>query len=89
MKEAIKMYKAMMAIFNAHEDEEVYDVDMFVYDIELLFKMSDPQDIDEDFKLSFQASLIMLVRDDLLLRYYGCDGLAILHAELMNIIDKR
>ena len=85
MKEAIKMYKAMMAIFSAHEDEEVYDVDMFVHDIELrLFTMSDPQDIEEDDFLNFHLALVLLVRDDLLLRYYGYNGLAILHAELMN-----
>lgn len=86
---ALKMYKIMMNIFNENCDiedtEDIYDVDMFMHDItHALFTEEDTQDIDEDEYLEFQVALILLVRDDSLLSYYGRNGLVILHADLMN-----
>ena len=39
---------------------------------------------DRDDFLVFQEALILLVRDDLLLDYFGLSGLCIIHAELMD-----
>ena len=90
--EALQMYKTMMNIFNENCDpententEDIYDVDMFMHDItHTLFTEEDVQDIDEDDYLEFQEALILLVRDDSLLFYYGLSGLSIIHADLMN-----
>lgn len=79
--DALEMYKTMMNVFNANE-EDIYDVDMFMHDI--THTLFTERDIDEDEHLEFQAALILLVRDDTLLFYYGCNGLVILHADLMN-----
>jgi hypothetical protein len=80
------MYNRMVSIFVQNiASENVYDVDMFRLDIlRELFTVTDPQDIDEDDYLIFQEALILLVRDDMLLNYFGLSGLCILHAELMN-----
>jgi len=84
-KEAAEMYQVMSKVFNAHGNEGLYDVDMFVFDVtHELFAETDPQDIDEDDYLTFQEALILLVRDDLLADYFGTDGLTVLHTELMN-----
>ena len=85
MKKEYQVYQTMMEIFTEHSNDELYDVDMFCHDIkEELFTETDPQDIDEDDYLIFQAALILLIRDDLLLDYFGLSGLCILHAELMD-----
>lgn len=85
-KEAIKVYKRIMNVFNEHSDYTLYDVDMFTHDISHeLFTKTDPLDIDEDDYLIFQEALMLLVRDDLIADYYGTEGLAILHAELMDV----
>lgn len=86
MKEVYRMYNRMMETFIEHANEsDFYDVDMFRKDIcDNLFVCTDPQDIDEDEFLTFQEALILLVRDDTLLDWFGLPGLSILHAELMH-----
>lgn len=76
----------MMKIFNDNIiPDDFYDVDMFREDIcDNLFVCTDPQDIDEDEFLTFQEALILLVRDSVLLNYFGLAGLSMLHAELMH-----
>ncbi len=82
--EAKGMYTNIVGIFDMN-CAEFYDVDMFRHDIrEALFIEEDPQDIEEDDFLIFQECLILLVRDDILLDHFGLNGLAILHADLMN-----
>lgn len=90
MDKKVEMYKQMMKIFNKNSaDDELYDVDMFTIDItKALFVETDPQNIDEDEYLAFQEALILLVRDDLLLDWFGLTGLCIIHAELMNDGEK-
>lgn len=86
-----RLYNHMMGIFvqrtmNGELNGEFYDVEMFRKDIlDVLFVCTDPQDIpDEDYYLVFQEALILLVRDDLLLHWFGIPGLCILHADLMH-----
>lgn len=63
----------------------VYDVDMFRYDIQqALFTETDPQDIDEDDFLIYQQVLVMLVRNELVWKYYGIQGTTILLLDLLN-----
>ena len=85
MPEEYGMYNRMMEIFTSHtNDDEFYDVDMFRKDLlDNLFIETDPQDIDEDDYLIFQSALILMVRDDLLLNWFGLPGLCVLHADLM------
>lgn len=89
--EAKGMYTNLVGMFDNNTttlyngNMPFYDVDMFRHDVqELLFTETDPQDIDEDDFLTFQECLILLVRDDTLLDHFGLDGLAVLHADLMN-----
>lgn len=64
---------------------DAYDVDMYIYDvIHHIFNETDPQDIEEDDYLIFQAALILLVRDDVMLYHFGLEGLAIIVAELLD-----
>ncbi|MBP5594502.1 MAG: hypothetical protein J6Y02_03905 [Pseudobutyrivibrio sp.] len=79
------LYLCMLKVFTDHCENSLYDVDMFTHDVcKTLFTETDPQDIDEDGFMYFQEALILLVRDDLLLNYYGLSGLSVIHAELMN-----
>lgn len=81
------LYNFMLGIFVEHtiNENDFYDVDMFRKDIlDNLFVATDPQDIEEDDFLIFQEALILLVRDDLLLHWFGLSGLCVLHADLMN-----
>lgn len=84
--EEFGMYEQMMKIFTVHTvDGDFYDVDMFDRDITReLFVETDPQNIDEDDYFIFQQAIILLVRDDMLLNWFGLDGLCILHTELMD-----
>lgn len=87
MPEEYGMYNRMMGIFVENTmNGEFYDVDMFRKDLlDNLFIETDPQDIpDEDYFLIFQEAIILLVRDDLLLQWFGLSGLCILHADLMH-----
>ena len=80
----LNMYLVMHKVFYEHT-AEFYDVDMFSHDIcEALFTVTDPQDVDEDDFMYYQEALVLLLRDDLLLNYFGLGGLSVLHAELMN-----
>lgn len=82
-----RMYERMISLIVDHivYNNKSYDVEMFRKDIlDNLFVCTDPQDIDEDDYLVFQAALILLVRDDLLLQWFGLSGLCILHADLMH-----
>jgi len=85
-KKEFEMYNCMREVFTANTvNGEFYDVDMFDRDItRKLFVETDPQNIDEDDYLFFQEALILLVRDDLLLSWFGLDGLCILYTELMD-----
>ena len=85
-KENVRMYNRMVEVFVEHTFEnDYYDVDMFRKDIcDNLFVCTDPQDIDEDEFLIFQEALILLVRDDTLLDWFGLSGLCIIHAEMMD-----
>ena len=83
--ESLRMYLEIRRVFDEHATEELYDVDMFSHDVcEALFTATDPQDVDEDDFIYYQEALVLLLRDDLMLNYYGLDGLSIIHAELMN-----
>lgn len=86
IRTSLEMYKTVMKIFNENCDpentEDIYDVDMFMHDI--IHTLFTERNIDEDEYLEFQGALILLVRDDTLLLYYRCDGLVILHTDLMN-----
>lgn len=86
MTEEYIMCNRMMEVFTEHTSNgEEYDVDMFRMDIcDSLFVETDPQDIDEDEFVVFQEALILLVRDDQLLNWFGLAGLCILHADLMH-----
>ena len=78
------MYTSMLNVFTYHVHDMLYDVDMFTKDVwNHCFPATDPQDIDEDDYVIYQAALIMLIRDDLLLQHFGFEGLAVVHAELM------
>lgn len=81
-----RMYHSMINCFYMKDNPfDFYDVDMFRQDIcDSLFTETDPQDIDEDDYIPFQMALIMLIRDVNVAGYYGIDGLAVLHAELMH-----
>lgn len=85
-----RMYNQIMKIFLDQISSDIccdscYDVDMFRRDIcHYLFDATDSQDIDEDGYLTFQEALILLVRDDTLLHWFGISGLCILHADLMD-----
>ena len=85
-EENIRMYNRMMKVFHDNViPDDIYDVDMFCQDIcDNLFVCTDPQDTDEDEFLTFQEALILLVRDDTLLNWFGLLGLSMLHAELMH-----
>ena len=82
--QVFNMYTHMLNIFTYHMNDTFYDVDMFTKDVwNECFTATDPQDIEEDDYVMYQAALIMLVRDDLLLQHFGFNGLAVIHAELM------
>ena len=85
-EENIKMYNRMMKVFHDNViSDDIYDVDMFCKDIcDNLFVCPDQQYANEDEFLTFQEALILLVRDDTLLNWFGLLGLNILHAELMH-----
>lgn len=86
MEKPYGMYNRMMEVFVEHAyEDDIYDVDMFCYDLcKNMFLETDPQDIDEDDYLVFQEALILLVRDDMLLDWFGLTGLCILLPEMMD-----
>lgn len=86
MKETYGMYNRMVEVFVEHTYEnDYYDVDMYCHDLcENMFQETDPQDIEEDDYLMFQQALILLVRDDMLLDWFGLTGLCEIHTEMMD-----
>ena len=85
-KENIRLYNEMRQVFidNA-EPDDIYDVDMFCSDLcKNLFLETDLQDIEEDDYVTFQEALILLVRDDMLLDWFGLSGLCIIQAEMSS-----
>ena len=84
-KENIAMYNRMVEVFveNAYKDD-IYDVDMYCSDLcKNMFLETDPQDIEEDDYLTFQEALILLIRDDMLLDWFGLSGLIIIQTEML------
>lgn len=85
-KESIRLYNKMRQVFidNAKQDD-IYDVDMFCYDLcKNLFLETDPQGIEEDDYVTFQEALILLVRDDMILDFFGLSGLCIIYIEMSS-----
>ena len=85
-KENIAMYNRMVEVFveNTYENY-TYDVDMYCSDLcKNMFLETDPQDIEEDDYLTFQEALILLVRDDMLLDWFGLSGLCVIHTEMID-----
>ena len=84
-KENIRMYNKMRQIFidNA-EPGDIYDVDMYCNDLcKSLFQETDPQSIETDDYLVFQQALVLLIRDDMLLDWFGLSGLVIIQTEML------
>lgn len=86
MKEVYEMYNRMMKTFVEHTyEDDYYDVDMFCYDLcKNLFKETDPQHIETDDYLVFQQALVLLIRDDIVLHYFGLTGLCIIYADMLD-----
>ena len=86
MEKPYEMYNRMMEVFVEHTSEnDLYDVDMFCYDLcKNLFVCTDPQDIDTDSYLVFQQALVLLIRDDMMLHYFGLAGLSIIYADMLD-----
>lgn len=85
-KENIELYNKMRQVFldNA-EPGDIYDVDMYCSDLcKNMFLETDPQDIEEDDYLTFQEALILLIRDDMLLDWFGLLGLSVIHADMLD-----
>lgn len=86
MKETYGIYHRMLEVFVEHTHENgYYDVDMFCRDLcKNMFQVTDPQDIGEYDYFTFQQALVLLVRDDMLLDWFGLLGLCVIHAEMMD-----
>ena len=85
-KENIAMYNHMVEVFVEHAyEDDIYDVDMYCSDLcKNMFLETDQQDIEEDGYLTFQEALILLVRDDMLLDWFGLSGLIIIQTEMLH-----
>lgn len=86
MKEVYRVYNIMMETFVEHTYEnDCYDVDMFCNDLcKNLFVCTDPQDIETDYYLVFQQALVLLIRDDMMLQYFGLAGLSVIYADMLD-----
>ena len=84
------MYGRMMETFVEHTNEnDFYDIDMFCDDLcKNLFVCTDPQDINTDDYLVFQQALLLLVRDDMMLHYFGLAGLSVIYADMLDYGEK-
>lgn len=80
------MYNRMMETFVEHTNEnDFYDVDMFCDDLcKNLFQETNPQDIKTDDYLVFQQALLLLVRDDMMLHYFGLVGLCVIYGDMLD-----
>lgn len=84
-KENIELYNKMRQVFldNA-KPGDIYDVDMYCSDLcKNIFVCTNPRDISEDDYLVFQEALILLVRDDVLLDWFGLSGFVIIQTEML------
>lgn len=90
MKEVYRMYSIMMETFVEHTNEnDYYDVDMFCNDLcKNLFVCTDLQDIETNEYLVFQQALVLLVRDDMMLHYFGLAGLGVIYADMLDYGEK-
>ena len=86
MKEVYRVYNRMMETFLEHTYENYYyDVDMFCNDLRKnLFVCTDQQDIDTGYYLVFQQALVLLIRDDMMLHYFGLAGLSVIYADMLD-----
>ena len=85
-KENIELYNKMRQVFldNA-KPGDIYDVDMYCSDLcKNIFVCTNPLDISEDDYLVFQEALILLVRDDMLLDWFGLLGLSVINADMLD-----
>ena len=80
------MYNRMMKVFHDNViPDGIYDVDMFCNDLcKNLFVCTDPQDIETDDYLVFQQALVLLIRDDTMLYYFGLAGLSVIYADMLD-----
>lgn len=85
-KENIECYNKMRQIFLDNvKPGDIYDVDMYCHDLcKNLFVCTDPQDIDTDYYLVFQQALVLLIRDDMMLHYFGLAGLSVVYADMLD-----
>lgn len=85
-KENIRLYNEMRQVFIDNTKlDDIYDVDMFCSDLcKNLFLETDPQDIEEDDYITFQEALILLVRDDMLLDWFGLLGLSVIYGDMLD-----
>lgn len=75
------IFNLAMSIFkNKTRDGDIYDVDMFAGDI----RLARDWEAEETPVNEFSAAVVMLIRDDTLLFYYGFVGLSIIAAELLD-----
>lgn len=86
MKEVYEMYNRMMEVFNNNViSDDIYDVDMLCNDLcKNLFQETDPQNIETDDYLVFQQALVLLIRDDMMLHYFGLAGLSVIYADMLD-----
>lgn len=86
MKEVYEMYNRMMEVFNNNViSDDIYDVDMLCNDLcKNLFVCTDPQNIETDDYLVFQQALVLLIRDDMMLHYFGLAGLSVIYADMLD-----
>ena len=77
--DASDIYYCAMSIFTHADTDDIYDVDMFITDI------CNARDWEAEKTPinSFSAAVVMLIREDILLRYYGYEGLSIIAVELL------
>lgn len=85
-KENIRLYNEMRQVFiDNTKPDDIYDVDMYCSDLcKNIFVCTNLRDISEDDYLVFQEALILLVRDDMLLDWFGLLGLSMLYTEMMS-----
>lgn len=75
------IFNLAMSIFRDRSGNgDVYDVDMFAGDI----RLARDWEAEETPVNEFSAAVVMLIRDDTLLFYYGFVGLSIIAAELLD-----
>lgn len=84
-KENIRLYNKMRQVFLDNNSDDIYDVDMYCSDLcKNIFVCTNTLDISEYDYLVFQEALILLVRDDMLLDWFGLAGLSIIYAEMSS-----